>query len=153
MYKKKATPKWLVAWEEGKLPLDGQRLINKCTCIHSVSSLQGRGLFTQFFNRLLLNWSVSETVMINVSSHGHAFQPKFIKIKSNKKRYKGIQVLASRHHGNTLSKNEFVQLLFIFKNKSRSRSKIFVRKTWIETKKKWLSNVIQLKITNCTTVY
>jgi len=58
---------------------------------------------------LLLIWSVNVTVMISPIIQGQAFFPKFCNRNTNKKRYRGIQVLLSLNKGKILSKKEFVQ--------------------------------------------
>jgi hypothetical protein len=65
----------------------------------------------------LLIWSVSTSVITINRIQGMAFFLKFCKEKISRKRYKGIQVLASRHQGAILSAKELVHAVLILRNK------------------------------------
>ena len=72
-----------------------------------MGSLHGRSLSKQYFNTLLFSWSLIRMVRIANKSQSHVLFLALTSIKTNRKRYSGIHVFWSRHHGITASRKPF----------------------------------------------
>lgn len=86
-----ASPKWLAAWEEGKLRAPPQLTTDRITDA-SMGSAQGRKRPTKGLSTLLLTISVIAKVIRKKQIHQKPFHLKFSSMNTSVNKYSGAQV-------------------------------------------------------------